>query len=269
MIDTEFVFCMICCFQAMSRVPPKNDPSSKFSLKESKRIYVSGILRATPQAILPQFVYLVALGQLMWKFESEFVEKYCLGNLGIESMGDNPPMGNIIRCEAMRYHSGPAKSSAAMISLASLAICTCFSSASFVFRTESIRSEPPWRRNRLWVVALFLSLISIAVYLVISLEKGSMTSLPVHFYVLYLASPFLCLFLCELVKKIDHKHEKRAVMMRRLQFETRYGLNTRIAFMNILPVLISCFFYSYRLGMWSPKESSHIVEHVANRSPIL
>mmetsp|Transcript_31329 Transcript_31329/g.65513 ORF Transcript_31329/g.65513 Transcript_31329/m.65513 type:complete len:1636 (-) Transcript_31329:697-5604(-) len=229
---------------AMSRVPPKNDPSSKFSLKESKRIYMNGVLRAAPQAILSQFVYIVAFCQLMWEFESPFLEEHCLDFSGNESMGNNPPMVKIIRCDALRNYSGPAKISAGMISLASLAICTCFSSASFVFRTESIRSEPPWKRNHLWVLALFLSLISIAVYLGVSVEKGSMVALPLNFYALFLASPFLCLFLNELVKKIDHKHEKRAVMMRRLQFETR-------------------------LGMWSPKESSHIMEHVANKSPIL
>lgn len=207
----------------MSRVPPKNDPSSKFSLKESKRIYMNGILRAAPQAIFPQFVYLIALCQLMLEFERAFLEEHCLDFSDIESNEYNPPMVKIIRCEALRNYSCPAKISAGLISLASLAICTCFSSASFVFRTESIRSEPPWKRNHLWVLALFLSFISIAVYLGISVEKGSMVALPSNFYALFLASPCLCLFLSELVKKIDHKHEKRAVMMRRLQFETRYG----------------------------------------------
>ena len=205
----------------MSRVPPKNDSSSSFSLKESKRIYLSGILRAAPIAIIPQLLYLIALGELMWEFDSPFVAEYCLTHSNAEVGLSKPPIAAILRCEALRNYSGPAKVSAGTIMLASLAICTCVSSASFVFRTEPIRSEPPWKRNRLWVGSLIVSFILIAFYLGIILEKGSMTALPVYFYILFLVTPFLCLFLSEAVKTMNQKDEKRAVMMRRLQFETR------------------------------------------------
>jgi len=37
-------------------------------------------------------------------------------------------------------------------------------------------------------------------------------------------APFVCLYFCEIVKRMDQRHEKCAVMTRRLQFETRLGM---------------------------------------------
>ncbi|KAL7537913.1 hypothetical protein ACHAXR_009079 [Thalassiosira sp. AJA248-18] len=219
----------------MTRVPPKNDPSGKYSLRANSRLYLSALLRSALPAIIPQFIYLIALGDLLWHFDSPFVEEHCL-------------QSPIIRCQALRDYSGPARESAGTISLAALALCTCVSSASYVFRTEAIRSEPPWKRNHLWLGTLSLSFLLIAVYMALVLEKGSMAALSWYFYILFLVAPFVCLYFCEVIKKIDQRHEKRAVMMRRLQFETR-------------------------LGMWSPKESTH-PEHMndyrrENDSPIV
>lgn len=224
----------------MTRVPPKNDPSASYSFRANKRQYFNFFLRAAIPAIIPQFLYLIALGELMWHFDPAFVEEFCLrtSDASWEST-HNAPVASIIRCEALRDYSGVAKDSAGTITLAALAICTCLASASYLFHTESIRSEPPWERCRLWLGTLLLAFVLIAIYLASVLEGGSMTALPWYFYVLLVLSPFICLYFCELVKKMDQRHEKRASMMRRLQFETR-------------------------LGMWSPKESNHFAAEVAN-----
>lgn len=221
----------------MTRVPPKNDPAVKYSLRSNMRPYLSVLLRAAIPAIIPQFLYLIVLGELMWEFDSPFVKDFCLD--GDKAEYRKPPISSIIRCEALRDYSGPAVQSAGTISLAALAICTCVASASYVLRTESIRSEPPWKRNHLWLGTLTLSFILIAVYMALVLEEGSMTALSWYFYLLFFVTPFGCLYFCEAVKKIDQRHEKRAVMMRRLQFETR-------------------------LGMWSPKESTHMGDGMSN-----
>ena len=58
--------------------------------------------------------------------------------------------------------------------------------------------------------------------LALSLEDGSIAALSWFFYALFLSSPLVCLYLCETIKESDQKIDKRAAMMRRLQFETRY-----------------------------------------------
>jgi len=122
-----------------------------------------------------------------------------------------------------------------------LALCNTVLSASFVFRTESIRNEPPWKQNHQWVGSVVISVVLISVYLLGTLEREAMLVLPWYFYVMFVLCPFICLGISEMVKQSDAKQERRAAMMRRLQFETR-------------------------LGMWSPKESTHIVEHVNTRA---
>jgi len=218
----------------MTRVPPKNDPSVKYSPRADRRLYLSGLIRAVVPAIIPQFLYLIALGDLMLEFDSPFVKDFCLPYLGGDEVEyRKPPITFVIRCEAMRDYSGPATESAGTISMAALAICTCVASASYVFRMESILSEPPWKRNHLWLGTLALAFLLVTVYMSLVLEPGSMVALSWYFYLLFLMAPFACLYFCEAVKTMDQRHEKRAIMMRRLQFETR-------------------------LGMWSPKESTHM-----------
>ena len=218
----------------MNRVPPKNDPLVEYSLRGNRRLYFSGLLRAALPAIIPQFLYLIVLGDLMWTFDQPFVEEFCVQSLDGHNIGTNkPPISSIIRCGALRDYSGPATESAGAIALAALAMSTCVMSTSYVFRTESICLEPPWKRNHLWVFTLALSFILIALYLMVVLEPGSMSALSWYFYLLFVMAPFGCLYLCEMVKMIDQKQEKREMMMRRLQFETR-------------------------LGMWSPKETTQM-----------
>ncbi len=197
----------------MTRVPPKNDPTVKYTFQADKRQYISVLLKAILPAVIPQFLYLIVLGELMQEFDAPFLEEYCLNSLYAHT--------SILRCGALRDYSGPATESAGIVMLAALALCTCVTSASYMFRTESIRSEPPWKRNSLWLVTLILSFVLIAIYMGVVLERGSMAALPWYFYFLFLLSPFPCLGVCELVKKKDQRLEKRAAMMRRLQFETR------------------------------------------------
>lgn len=197
----------------MTRVPQKNDPSVKYSLLADRRLYLSVLSKSVLPAVIPQFLYLIALVELMWEFDTPFLEEYCLNSINARA--------SILRCEALRDYSGPATESAGIIMLAALALCSCVSSVSYVFRTESIRLEPPWQRNGLWLVTLMLSFVLITIYMGLVLERGSMAALPWYFYILFLLSPFLCLGVCEVVKKKDQRLEKRAAMMRRLQFETR------------------------------------------------
>lgn len=231
----------------MTCVPPKNDLSVKYSLMANIRQYISWFLRSSIPAILPQFLYLIVLGELMWEFDSQFVLDNCLDLVATaDKVKLRQATTSVIRCSALRDYSGPATDAAGTIMLASLVICTCISSASYIFRNELISSEPPWKRNHLWFGTVLLSLALVGLYMALVLETGSMAALTWLVYLLFLLFPFLCLYCCETMKKRDQKIEKRAAKMRRLQFETR-------------------------LGMWSPKESNHLnsvgVPHTSDDGP--
>jgi 4-hydroxybenzoate polyprenyltransferase len=133
-------------------------------------------------------------------------------------------LSSIIRCEALRNYSGEATESASVIMLASLTLCTCIASASFVFRTEPIHSEPPWKRNHLWLGSLVSSLVLLTIYMSSVLATGSIAALPWYFFVLFLLTPFICLLINEkILKNSDRIIDRRNEMMRRLQFETKLG----------------------------------------------
>jgi magnesium-transporting ATPase (P-type) len=202
----------------MTRVPPKNDVSVKYSLKHSMRWYFSLVLRSLPSAIISHLIYLVALGELMFKFDPTFVEEHCAINA---HANDRAPLASIIRCQDLEHYYGPPVIASGTLALASLALSSTILSASFVFRTEPIRSEAPWTNNRQWVGSVVFSIILVAVYLVGTLERDTMLALPWYFYMMFALAPFICLAFSEMVKKADQKQEKRAMMMRRLQFETR------------------------------------------------
>ena len=218
----------------MSRVPSKNESSVRYSWRGSRRLYFNGFLRAFLPAFVPHLLYLIALGELMWKFDPQFVADNCLlASTNIEEVARRP-LSPVIRCEALRSYRGDATESASVIMLASLMLCTCVASASFVFRTEQILSEPPWKRNHMWIGSLILSLSLLAIYMRIVLAEGSVAALPWYFFALFLLTPFLCLLINEkILKNSDRLIDRRNEMMRRLQFETK-------------------------LGMWSPKESQHV-----------
>ncbi len=187
----------------MTRVPPKNDSSVKFSLMANRHQYFSWLLRSALPAIVPQFLYLICLGELMWEFDYQFVLDHCLDLLDPDEVEVRVATTSVIRCEALRNYSGPATDAAGSVTLAALAICTCMTSASYVFRTESIFSEPPWKRNHLWLGTLTLSFVLVSLYLVLVLEEGSMAALSWFFYLLFLLAPVTCLYLCETIKKRD------------------------------------------------------------------
>jgi magnesium-transporting ATPase (P-type) len=199
--------------EQMTRVPQKND-----SFKASMKWYWSLFLRSVSSSICSHLIYLVALGELVWALDPTFVEEHCLLN-GYNR--ERTPLAAIIRCQELEQYSGMSIIAAGSISLASLALCNAVLSASFVFRTESIWSEPPWKQNHQWVGSVAMSVILVSVYLLGTLERGTMLMLPWYFYVMFALSPFLCLGISEMVKQADAKQDKRAVMMRRLQFETR------------------------------------------------
>jgi hypothetical protein len=203
--------------EQQTRVPPKNIASVKYSFKENKRWYLGLLLRSSPSSVISHLVYLSALGELLWAFDSAFVEENCAVDYRTYK---KPPLSSIVRCQELKHYSGPATTAAGTLALASLALCTCVVSASFVFRTEPI-SQYPWRHNKHWFGSLLLSIILITAYLVLALESDTVTVLPWYFFVVIIIAPFICLWLSEMVKKADQKQEKRAAMMRRLQFETR------------------------------------------------
>jgi len=208
----------------MSRVPSKNESSVRYSWRGSRRLFFNGFLRAFLPAVVPHFLYLIALGELMWKFDPQFVAEKCnLSSNSIEQV-TRRPLSPVIRCEALRNYRGEATESASVIMLASLTLCTCIASASFVFRTELMRSEPPWKRNHLWVGSLVSSLFLLTIYMSSVLAKGSIAALPWYFFVLFLLTPFICLFINEkILKNSDRLIDRRNEMMRRLQFETKLG----------------------------------------------
>ena len=151
----------------------------------------------------------MALGELMWSLDPAFVEEYC---------DEDKP---IIRCQNLIHYNGSPVLAAGSISLASLALCNTVLSSSFLYQTEPVYKAPLWNRNPEWVVSVVVSIIFIAAYLAASLEKGTLLVLPWYFYLVFVAAPFICLSLSEMVKRAEQKQEKRAAMMRRLQFETR------------------------------------------------
>lgn len=221
----------------MTCVPPKNDLAVKYSLMSNRRQYISWFLRSSIPAILPQFLYLIVLGELMWEFDSQFVLDHCLDSADVtvdaEKVNLRRATTSVIRCSALRNYSGPATDAAGILMLASIIFCTIVSSASYIFRNELITSEPPWKRNHLWFGTVLLSLTLVILYMILVIERGTMSGLSWLTYVLFVLFPLLCLYCCETMKKREQKIERRAAKMRRLQFETR-------------------------LGMWSPKESNHL-----------
>ena len=211
----------------------------------------------------------------MWEFDPQFVIENCLSSTSIDPAALRRPLSPVIRCEELRSYRGAATESASIIMFASLTLCTCIASASFVFRTEPIRSEPPWKRNHLWVGSVFSSLVLLTIYISSVLAKGSMKALPWYFFVLFLFTPFICLFINEkILKNSDRLIDRRNEMMRRLQFETKLGecgifLLCMIWICDFeapeteMGAKTHCIHHPFWTlisvkGMWSPKESQHV-----------
>ena len=204
--------------QCMARVPPKNDISIVFGKKEGKTLFMLVILKAIPSAFLPQLLYLIAYGELMIHLEPELVHESC--DTWFES-GDWP---SVIRCDGIRGYTGIARNYATTITLAVFLLCIVVSSAGFVHRTLPLNAEPPWRRNVMWVCAVTVALLIIALYLGMKLDGDIFFIFPSYFYCLAFAFPFLTLMWVEYLKQTEKAVLDRAEKLRRLQFETRLGM---------------------------------------------
>lgn len=203
----------------MQKVPAKNDISVSFGKREGKMFCLVSLLKAVPPAIFPQLLYMIAFGELMIEYEPDIVELKC---------ALNPSTGNwvsVIRCTGLQESSGLSHDAAVSLSLAELALLTVVTSATFVYRTYPIWEEPPWRRNHLWAISVVLAILVIAVYLSLSLERGTFSSLPWYYSVLaFVIMPFMCLAWDEYLKRTEKTVLDRAEKLRRLQFETRLGM---------------------------------------------
>mmetsp|Transcript_37345 Transcript_37345/g.44560 ORF Transcript_37345/g.44560 Transcript_37345/m.44560 type:complete len:457 (+) Transcript_37345:104-1474(+) len=201
--------------EVMGNVPPKNDKSITFAVGEQRRLYIDAILRAMPPAIFPQLIYLMAIGCLMIELENEFM-------VNEDCSIDNWLLA--IRCQALKRYSGAVLVSSGRLMLAELALCIIVLSSSFVFRLTHLRTVRPWKMNIIWIVTTIISTGLVFIYLIITLGPETLAALPWYFYLLALSFPFICAALSETVKTQDMRHEKRADMLRRLQFETRLGM---------------------------------------------
>jgi len=211
--------------------------------------------------VLPQLLYLIAFGELLAEFEPELVASSFFFDGDVEDIG----WVSLVRCDLKEY-AGVARTSAGSLVLAEMVLCVILASSSFVYRAIPMRQEPPWRQNHTWVYSVVLAIVFVAVFLVVALEKGTFAALPWYFFFLAILMPAICVVCAEAAKALDSRHEKRAVTLRRLQFETRCGMradfvtskwsgdfpfarNTQILYFTYM----SLPFYQLRLGMWSPK----------------
>ncbi|KAI2508044.1 hypothetical protein MHU86_6336 [Fragilaria crotonensis] len=202
--------------ESMREVPEKNDESLIFGKNERFRVYKIGLFKSLLPAIAPQLLWLIAFGELMIAFEPEFVRDHC---------DDAETWVSLIRCpDLTEYSAGPAQTSAAALAFADLMLCILLSSGSFLHRTKTVLQLAPTQRNEVWIVGMIINVAIVVVYLTLSLEPGSMEALPWYFFVLAIILPFLSLLVDESLKINNRKNIKRAVMMRRLQFETRLGM---------------------------------------------
>jgi hypothetical protein len=218
---------------SMASVPPKNDESIVFGRGDGRRLYINLTLRSFLPAVGAQFLYLIAFGELVIRYDSSFMETECsmppLSEGGFASLGGGSNWIHAIRCPALRHYSGSARIWAGTIMLSHLMICVVLCSAGFLFRYRLLKEEPPWIRNLCWLYCCLGCLVLITIYITVSLDGGREVggvarALPWYFYILYLIFPFLWTALGEVIKHFHQLHEKRATMLRRLQFETRLGM---------------------------------------------
>jgi magnesium-transporting ATPase (P-type) len=239
---------------SMEQVPPKNDQSVVFGRKEAWILYSSLIVKAIPVAVFPHLLHLIAFGELAIKFDYIIITELCPS----ASPGS---WVDLVRCEKLRDYSGAARASAGTLAIAELVICLAISSTGFVNRTIPL---VPWARNYIWAVSVVVTLAMVAIYLRLTLERGSVSALPWYYFLLAGLMPFLCLGWNEFVKSFEEKHLRRAEKLRRLQFETRCVVELLILSSTIIACMICHIYimimitYCYvallcRLGMWSPK----------------
>lgn len=203
---------------AMSRVPPKNDSTQPFGHRDGFFLYEMLLLKSLMLSLPPQLLHLIAFGELVIHFEPDLVESKCDG-------ADR--WYQVIRCDALKEYSGPARISSGIAVFAVFVMSSVVTSASFVTRFESIkgRRKLPWEQydNHVWLGAVVVASVITVVAAILSTERGTASVLPWYFYVIAVCIPILCLIWNAYWKEKEAKREIRAEKLRRLQFETRLG----------------------------------------------
>ena len=197
--------------ESMKEVPPKNEQT--FAKNERYYVYSTVVAGSLLPAILPQFLWMIAFVHLLQSTEPSLVEASC----GI----------SVLRCHALRNYSGRVLIEAGSLALAEMAVCVFFLSASLLHRTAFVWEESLWTRNKAWAIAMIVGILIAVGYVFASVRMDSLSALPWYFYVLAAVCPFLCLAATEYIKRRSRSHIKRAILMRRLQFETRCVLIRR------------------------------------------
>jgi len=205
----------------MDRVPIKNDETIIFASGERTRLYLHTVCRALLPSIAPHILYLATLGSLLIKIEPDFLIENC----GFTAQHlENLDWPFVIRCDALREYSGTAKIMSGNLMIAELVLCSLLLSTSFVFRSIPLIKLYPWNFNKIWTFSMIVCISLLVLYLAVTLEDGTISYLPWYYFLLAILIPFLCLMISEILKQRDIKQEKRAAMLRRLQFETRLGM---------------------------------------------
>ena len=200
--------------ETMKQVPPKNDPSQTFGPKQGLLFYQMVLLKALMVAVPPQLLHLIAFGELVIHLEPELVETSCQG-------ADR--WFTVIRCEALREYSGPARISSGITVFAVFTMSSIVASASYVSRFAPIQEQLPWERNLAWLVAVIVAALITVIAAALATENGTAAALPWYFYIISISIPGLCIVWNEYCKAKEAKREIRAEKLRRLQFETRLG----------------------------------------------
>lgn len=197
----------------MHRVPPKNLLNSTFGKREGETLLTVSFLKALPIALLPHLVYPIVLGELILHYENGYVLETCGSNIKNWLF--------LMRCQGVLEYNGLAKQNAVTITFGLFLLCLTVSSSAFVHRTNSIRMEPPWQRNKAWLVTA-LTIFCFSILAVVRKVGLSMFSLlPWYAEILIVLFPPLCLWWAEILKYKEKAVLDRAEKLRRLQFETR------------------------------------------------
>jgi hypothetical protein len=210
------ILSMSLCFtcadnQCMDRVPPKNDPKITFLTGERLRLFIFSLGKAVLPAVAAQIIFLLAFMQNMFKMESAFLSDNCVG----------PSQSiTLVRCEALKLYSGPAKSLAEDMMLLELALCITVYSGSFLYRSSTLCNVYPLRINYVWTLT-FVVCVGVILYMGVFMKPSISWSIFLS-GVIFL--PTLSLVICELIKRKEYYYLKRQDNFRRLQFETKLGM---------------------------------------------
>lgn len=208
-------------------VPMKNVKSENFGKGESQRLCIFVLLKAIFPALISQLIYLISFGSIMIELDAQTIIDHC-GFIEFD-------WTDVVRCDALDSYTGQVTAYSGIMVTAFHTVCMIVISASFLQGSTPINTKPtPVTKNKIWVLAVIITLLYVVLFSCLSLESGAFRAMPWYFYLILLPSPLISLVLCEVVKRRESKHEQRAAKMRRLHFETRVSLKT----INIINVLL-------------------------------